>query len=73
MSRRLNCYSPHIYYRRRFFTARLGKPEDALAQFKEAVNIRNSINHIETYDTMNVEEYETVRKLVSHSPTRMNM
>jgi hypothetical protein len=56
---------------RRFFVARSRKPEAAFAQIKDAVDLRNSVDHLATYETIDVEEYETIRRLVSFLPPRL--
>jgi len=50
---------------RRFFNGRGGDIDGALQQFKESTEIRKSIRDIETYENIDVEDYEAMRHLVS--------
>ncbi|KAF2202998.1 CRAL/TRIO domain protein [Delitschia confertaspora ATCC 74209] len=51
---------------RRFFVARTENSDGAVEQFKEAVEIRNSINDIAAYENISVRDYEATRKLYPH-------
>ncbi|KAI1818648.1 CRAL-TRIO domain-containing protein [Poronia punctata] len=50
----------------RFFAARSGDPQAAFEQFKEAVGIRKSANHIPIYANIDISDYEATRKLYPH-------
>jgi hypothetical protein len=49
----------------RFFHARACSPEAAFQQFKESFNTRQLVDDVATYENIEVEDYESTRKLVS--------